>query len=308
MSVTVRLATFNVENLFARYRFRSKVDPKKAVTDGWKADQRRFKIHDPTSKSLTGKVIRELQADILALQEVEGLDTLRRFRSRYLGGIRRYPHALLIDGNDPRLIDVAVLSKHPIVHARSYHHLRDGRTYLFSRDCLEVDVRIGESRKLTLFVNHLKSMMEGRAATRARRQLQARQVRKIVAQRFGANAGEHPFAIVGDLNDYPETDSQGRSGIAELLDWDQVDNVVERLPVNERWTHYYKTEKAYRQLDYVLLSTVLANSNARVNPIIERRGLPRRATGAGQQRFAGVGEHRPKASDHCAVAMDITLQ
>lgn len=97
---------------------------------------------------------------MIALQEVENLDTLKRFRSEYLGGSRGYPFALAIDGNDPRLIDVAVLSKHPIVHARSYAHLREGSSALFSRDCLEVDVLV-DRKRLTLFVQQYKSMMGG---------------------------------------------------------------------------------------------------------------------------------------------------
>src|SRR5207247_1018885 len=157
-------------------------------------------------KKLTGKLIRSLDAEVLALQEVESLDTLRRFRSEYLGGPKAYPYSILVDGNDPRLIDVAVLSKHPIVRVRSNQHLRSGNSYLFSRDCLEVELEVGGS-PLVLFVNHLKSMLDkhdsknGRRNTRARRQLQAKTVREIVHARFGTQAGKQPFIVLGDLND-----------------------------------------------------------------------------------------------------------
>jgi hypothetical protein len=81
---------------------------------------------------------------VIALQEVENLETLKRFRTKYFGGPSRYRYMAVIDGNDPRLIDVAILSRHPIVHLRTYQHMRSGdnRSYLFSRDCLEADVEL----------------------------------------------------------------------------------------------------------------------------------------------------------------------
>ena len=109
---SIRIATFNCENLFARYKFRKNTDPKAAVKDGWLADKTKFDINDRDAKRITGNAIEETDADVVALQEVEGLDTLRRFRSDHIdGGTRTYPHIALIDGNDPRLIDIAVLSK-----------------------------------------------------------------------------------------------------------------------------------------------------------------------------------------------------
>ena len=258
------------------------------------------------------------RADVVALQEVENLDTLRRFRSLFLGGSRAYPHALAIDGNDPRLIDVAVLSKLPIIHVRSYQHLRAGRSALFSRDCLEVDVEAPGGRVVTLFVNHFKSMMDkkepcrGRATTRPARQRQAAAVQELVTARFGSDPGDHPFVIVGDLNDYLLRDNQGSSGIRDLVEWDAVENVVDRLESEERWTHFFKGKSscdippAYRQLDYVLVSKGLAGDGAR-KPTIVRNGLPTRADRYAGPRFEGIGKDKPKASDHCPVVFEVDV-
>lgn len=225
---TIRIGTFNVENLFARYRFNKGIDPQDAIIDGWRADQRHFDIYDDTSKTLTAQAILATKADVLALQEVESLDTLKRFRDLYLGGRKTYPHAVAIDRNDPRLIDVAILSRYPLVNIRTYQHLwvPAWKSFLFSRDCLEVDVQLPGQATLTLYVNHLKSMMDrqdgcqGRQRTQAKREKQAATVKEIVTQRFWESAGQHPFIVLGDLNDYLETDAQGKTGIAQLVRWD----------------------------------------------------------------------------------------
>jgi len=312
----VRIATFNVENLFARFKFNSDVDPEKAVKDGWDANKVYFTILDEVEKQITGKLIRSLDADVIALQEVESLDTLRRFRGNYLGGPKVYPYSILIDGNDPRLIDVAVLSAHPIVRVRSNQYLRSGKAYLFSRDCLEVELEI-RGNPLYLFVNHFKSMLDkhdaknGRRNTRAKRQLQAKTVKEIVQARLGKQAGKHPFIVLGDLNDYLESDETGSTGIDELVDWGQLENVVERRPEDDRWTHYFREQAApkkgsYHQLDYLLLSNSLA-ARTPTAPDIVRKGLTRAADRYTGPRFPEVGDPKPVASDHCPVVLDLTL-
>jgi hypothetical protein len=196
----IKIATFNCENLFARFKFNKDVDAEAAVRDGWDASRIHFNILNDTEKRLTAEAIRETDADVLALQEVENLDTLKRFRNQFLGGQRAYPYVFAVDGHDPRLIDVAVLSKLPILHGRSYQHLRAGRSPLFSRDCLEIDIE-GPSGPLTLFVNHFKSMMDktepckGRSVTRDARARQSEAVRDIISARFGADPGAHPFVV-----------------------------------------------------------------------------------------------------------------
>jgi endonuclease/exonuclease/phosphatase family metal-dependent hydrolase len=312
----VRVATFNVENLFARFRFNSDVDPEKAVKDGWDVNKTYFRIFDEVEKKITGKLIKSLDAQVIALQEVENLDTLRRFRGDYVGGPKAFPYTVLVDGNDPRLIDVAVMSKHPIVSVRSNQHLRSGKSYVFSRDCLEVELDVDGS-PLHLFVNHFKSMLDkhdpknGRRNTRAKRKLQAKTVKEIVQARFGAQAGTQPFIVMGDLNDYLQTDEAGSTGISELVQWDELENVVERLPKEDRWTHYFRERAApkkdsYKQLDYLLLSKLLAGKTAGP-PEIARKGLTRAADRYTGPRFPEVGDPKPVASDHCPVVLDVTL-
>jgi endonuclease/exonuclease/phosphatase family metal-dependent hydrolase len=99
-----------------------------------------------------------VNADVIALMEVDNHEVLKRFRNQRLKNMG-YRHTMLVDANDPRHIDVALLSRFPIVAVRSYQHLKSGSQPLFSRDCLEADVLLNGSR-LTLFVNHFKSMLD----------------------------------------------------------------------------------------------------------------------------------------------------
>lgn len=310
---TIRIATFNCENLFARFRFNRNIDPEKAIKNGFDINMLQFDILSAVEKKLTGKAIAALDADVIALQEVENLDVLKRFRDEQLKKLK-YTFAMLVDGNDPRQIDVAVLSRYPLVATRSYQHLHDGKFPLFSRDCLEVDVR-ANGKILTLFVNHFKSMLDkkrplqGRKTTRAKRVKQAAEVKKIVEARFGPNPGSAPWAILGDFNDFLAPSQGTTSGITDLATWSEVENVVDRLPVPERFTHFFKRapkgEPRVRQLDYILLSSSLAGATNAL-PVIERRGLTTEATEVSESRFPGV-TRKFAASDHCPVAIDIDL-
>src|SRR5574341_2474977 len=198
----MRLATFNCENLFARYKFRSNFDPTEA--DDFTINDLAFDIYDETEKQITARAIREVNADVIALQEVESRPVLDRFNSSYLGGMR-YRHRILVDSHDPRSIDVAILSRFPIVSVRSYRHERNAANTapLFSRDCLEADLDVS-GKQLVIYVNHFKSMMEGREATKSRRIEQAERVAAIIQQRWQEKNFEGNFVVLGDLNDYPD--------------------------------------------------------------------------------------------------------
>lgn len=296
----IRVATFNVENLFARYRFRDNVTP--SLDDGFTRNDLAFQINDDDAKRITARAIRAVNADVLCLQEVEDLIVLERFNSRYLGGMR-YRYRILIDSHDPRYIDVAILSRYPFEFIRSHRDRRNSAnsTWLFSRDCLEVDVNVNGD-VLSLYVNHFKSMISTRAQTRARRLEQATAVRDIVNDWWQSADFQGNFIVVGDFNDYPGTGT----ALGPLLNHRHLVNVVNRLPANQRWTHYWAGGNQYRQLDYLLLSAALADRN-QGQPVIERRGLPWRAERFTGQRFDDVGDNHPKASDHCPLYMDLEL-
>ncbi len=314
----ISIATFNCENLFARFKFTAGVNPEDAIIDGWLADKTKFTINDETSKKLTALAIKEAKADIIALQEVESLLALRRFRNNYLKG-KGYDHIIVLDGNDPRFIDVAIMSKYPLenidTHVDEWN--KEIKWYTFSRDCLECDVILPENKRIRLFVNHFKSMFEkndpcnGRKKSHRKRQIQAERVKDLVLDEFPNGEGE--YVILGDLNDYLETDSQGETAIDEIANWNMVENVVKRRPSEDQWTHYYEGNsqcgfpKTYKQLDYILLSKTLADANLPSIPKIIRKGLPINADKYTGPRFEGVGNKKPKASDHCPVVVEINI-
>jgi len=66
----MRLATFKCGNLFARYKFKHNFDP--TQPDGFTINNLAFDIYDETEKQVTGQAIREVDADVIALQRSSG--------------------------------------------------------------------------------------------------------------------------------------------------------------------------------------------------------------------------------------------
>jgi len=175
--------------------------------------------------------------------------------------------------------------------------------YVFSRDCLRVDVAVPGDKPLYLYVNHFKSMLGGRDETKSKRQQQAERVAAMLKRDHGGpSLGDDYVIVCGDFNDKDQDDS----GTVALIRNDYLENVLHRLPVeDDRWTHFFSKQRTYSQLDFLLLSPALTNITKGVLPMVERRGQPGRAKRYSGPRFEGVGFDRPKASDHCPVAIDI---
>ncbi len=227
----VKVGTFNLNNLFSRYNFRGELDALAADDLAVNAtitfnltDPERFRIREFQGRLVTAKPapdretmaqrIAAMDVDVLAVQEVEDIDTLNRFARDNLQGL--YPYRALIEGNDPRLIDVGILSKLPLGGVTSWRHAvheETGNQTIFGRDLLQADIlNAGRTKKLfTIFNNHLKSHFipfgqdaaAGAQRANTRRRRQAEVVRDIVLTQTRPNSR---FLVLGDMNDPPDSE------------------------------------------------------------------------------------------------------
>ena len=228
--MNVKVATFNLNNLFSRYNFNAEVE---IVSQGdiQLDSQTTIRFAEPISylfrsyegRLVTGKDpagrqkiaarITAMNADVLAVQEVEDVGVLHEFALNDLGGM--YPHQVLVEGNDPRLIDVGLLSKLPIGGVTSWKyatHSDAPHELVFGRDLLEVEILDPQRRRrlFTIYNNHLKSNyarwdMDPEVARRKngqRRQRQAETVARIVEAQMRPDSS---YVIVGDMNDTPDS-------------------------------------------------------------------------------------------------------
>jgi endonuclease/exonuclease/phosphatase family metal-dependent hydrolase len=299
----VTICTFNVENLFVRYKvfgylpgdkFKRKVLTEKELEEhgGFLPGQlfkNSFKIFDKDDwRKLTAKAIKGYGdggggknfPDIICMQEVDSMDALRLFNEDYLES--QYDYAILLDSHDPRRIDVGVLSKLKVekIKTNMYEpYTGSGKQeYLFSRDCLELNFDTPDDNQLTIFVNHLKSnyVDEKDPAKKKVKEVennklrlkQANKVLELVKARFpGKLFKEENFVVLGDFNDGPNSPA-----LVPLLKELGMEDTISRLDSKQRWTHWWEKENSVSQLDYILLSPMLSK-NTDVKPYIERRGL-----------------------------------
>ncbi len=304
--MTFTLGTFNVNNLFSRYNFdlQAEVPDLKEGTvsiakiktiveraERKEIDYKGIGLHrkNAAERKIIADRIKNMHLDVLCLQEVEDIDTLHYFVTNDLNGF--YPHVMLIEGNDPRLIDVAVLSKYPIGAATTWQaasHPENPGERVFSRDLLQVEIlnKAGTSRHITVFVTHLKSKfvpftqdpVAGAKAADARRRLQAETMARIITDVTRPGSA---FAVLGDMNDAPDADIlapfaasphlqlvNGLASAAETRAAPQSSSP----PGSPVWTHRFKPSGQpahYELFDQIWLSPSLATKQT--GAFIDRR-------------------------------------
>jgi endonuclease/exonuclease/phosphatase family metal-dependent hydrolase len=323
MPATLRITTFNVENLFNRYAFldlpwdqryyEQFVEATGVVSIASRqGDLVSYAIAE-IQRNNTALAILDAQPDILAVQEIENIYTLRNFNDEYLDNY--FDRALSIDGNDLRGIDVGLLIKKErkdieILNIRTHvedaekgksvvRHSLGGMGYLvsgaiFSRDCLEVDLRVGE-KTLTLLINHFKSQ-DGKKASDTKRTEQAQRVAELV--NVAAQNQKLPI-VLGDLNASPENKT-----LEALVTHSLLQNPFLALPQTERWTHYYVPDKTVSQLDYIL-----PHMDVKVvgPPETVRNGLTSKCKQYTGPRYPTIGPQHAEASDHCPTTVVVEI-
>lgn len=293
MKLTV--GTFNLNNLFSRYNFKAEIDsiPSAGALPIAGAFAYAFGPDEPVKiRSYMGKLvkakddadtqtiaerIRRISVDVLAVQEVEDIDTLRQFNREQLDGM--YPHVLLIEGNDPRLIDVGILSRYPIGAFTSWQratHPSAPDELVFGRDLVEVEILNARrsERLFTLFNTHLKSNfvdfradpVAAHAAANERRRRQADVVARIIKARTRPDSH---YILVGDMNDTPGSEFlrsftlDGEMRLANALAAPQETRPAKAddpMPPSAAWTHRFKPSHEpaqYELYDQVWLSPAL---------------------------------------------------
>ena len=369
--MSLRLATFNVENLMSRFDFsgfRNDLWKDRALAlyeirseaEYQSLERARAIAHTDDNRQLTALAVAATRADIIFMQEVDNIEALKAFEYGYLFKMvgEGYRNKYASTGNDTRGIDVAVMMRPQtadgeeieFVRMTSHAHVTfdefglwdpalasvgiQRHERIFRRDCLEIDIKVG-GRPLTLYGVHFKSMgsprngLDGRTSTMPLRTAEARAVRRIIEDRFGKDrAGRKRWAICGDMNDYRERVMIGgdqwkgytfapveeeASALDELLGDGFALDPMQARPELDRWTLYHTRgpqERHLCQLDYILLSPALQNDNPQEVPDIVRKGQPWRTPfppGQEIERFPRVGWDRPKASDHCPVAITLHI-
>lgn len=157
----------------------------------------------------TGRVLRDVDADIIAIIEADSRVALKQFNEHIIKevGGTPYPHVMLIDGNDDRGIDVGIMTKegYDIGDIRTHiFDLNSDGTPIFSRDSPEYSVTTPDDEVIWIIPNHFKSKFGGNdPKSQAKRLAQAKRVAEIYNDLI--SNGEKNVVVLGDLNDTPDS-------------------------------------------------------------------------------------------------------
>jgi endonuclease/exonuclease/phosphatase family metal-dependent hydrolase len=174
---------------------------------GW-AELKTVHINDIAIMN-TGRVIRDVDADILSVVEAEHRIALKQLSEHVLVEVGGKPYAqiMLIDGNDDRGIDVGLMTKsgYTIGSMRSHiHDMGSNKQPIYSRDCPEYSVETPEGERIWVLPNHFKSKFGGNdGPSKRKRKAQAQRTAEIYNRLV--SEGETNIVVLGDFNDVPES-------------------------------------------------------------------------------------------------------
>lgn len=205
----IKIATYNVENLFdlekKGYKYKEYKPYSKSL---WNKKNYKIKLQN------ISKVIKDIDADIIALQEIHSLQALKDLRFTLKQNGLYYQYYKIADKKGTA-INVAFLSKFPFTYAKE---LKVTSSYKY-RNIQEARFKI-DGNDLYMFINHWKSK-SGPESMRIR---SAKKLRKRISE-IGY---EKNIILLGDFNsDYEEhikfkrkrkhNDTSGKTGINHVL-------------------------------------------------------------------------------------------
>jgi endonuclease/exonuclease/phosphatase family metal-dependent hydrolase len=251
----------------------------------------------------TGKVIAEVNADIIGIVEAEdriSLDKFNKLVLKNVGGVD-YKHVMVIDGNDERGIDVGIMTKTGYTISSIVSHIFDedlNGKKIFSRDCPEYLVTTPNNEKIWVLPNHFKSKFGGDTAP-SRNKRKAQSERTAAIYNDLVSQGYDKIIVMGDLNDTPAS-----LAIKPLFDLTNLKEVTDH-PTFDSGMYSgkgtYGTGTDINKIDYILLSP---NLFARVTAA----GLYRKGAWTASGRwdmFPDLKREIHAASDHHLIWCEI---
>ena len=260
----LKIATYNVENLFDLknngHEYKEYIPYSKS---NWNNKNYKIKLNN------ISKVIMNINADIIALQEIESLQALKdlRLRLKQKGLYYKY---YKIANNKNTTIKVALLSKIPFTYSKE---VSVTSSYKY-RNILEIKLSIN-NKNLYLFINHWKA----KSGSESKRIISAKTLLKRIKQiGFDKN-----IILLGDFNsDYEEyikfkrkrkhNDTNGKTGINHILKTINQNSLAKKVKytkhnfynlwydTNEenRYTYIFRGKK--EALDNIIVSQSLLNN------------------------------------------------
>jgi len=262
----LKVATYNIENLFDLKRDGHEYSEYIPNTkSNWNRKNYKIKLNN------ISKVIKEINADIIALQEVESLQALKdlRYTLKQKGLYYQY---YKIANKKNTTTKVAILSKIPFVYTKE---LSVNPTYRY-RNILEAKFKIN-NQDLYILVNHWKS----KSGPESMRIVSAKKLRNRIKE-IGKDKN---IILLGDFNsDYEEyikfkrkrkhNNTGGKTGINHLL---HTKNQTTKAPqvkyeknsfynlwydtnIENRYTYIFRGKK--EALDNILISQSLLKQSS----------------------------------------------
>jgi len=236
----LKIATYNVENLFdlkkSGYEYREYIPNTKS---NWNQKTYTIKLRN------IARVIKDINADIIALQEIESLQALKDLRYQLKRDGLYYQYYKIANLKNTT-IKVALLSKIPFVYT---HEIAVRSSYKY-RNILEAKFKIN-NEDLYILVNHWKS----KAGPESMRIVSA----KAVLKRAKELGSDKNIVALGDLNsDYEEykifkrkrkhNDTDGVTGINNILSTINYQEKAKsvKLKSNEFYNLWYDANKDER--------------------------------------------------------------
>ena len=315
----LKIATYNVENLFDLQKKGYKYEEYKPYTKSlWNKKNYKIKLKN------ISRVIKDIDADIIALQEIHSRKALLdlRFTLKQKGLYYKYYFILNKKNTTTK---IAILSKIPFIYTKE---LFVTSSYKY-RNILEVKFKI-KNKDLFILVNHWKSK-SGPESMRIKSA-------KVLRDRVKQIGYDKNIILLGDFNSHYEeykifkkkrkhNDTNGKTGINHVLR--TLKNTKDSLHVEIKENSFYnlwydtKVKKRYtyiyrgkiEALDNILISKSLLNkkgisyihnsiSNFSKNYVLKKNKIYR-----WQTTYGRIRKHKGKGySDHLAVSAKFVVK